>query len=170
MSNSLLAEIDPFICAEQKRSFLGYLSYEELPRLHNDFIASEPPLSVEFQFLKEQKNIVITGRIYGKLMLQCATCLEPMSFPVDIELGLAVIKDQLLVGLVPETYEPCVVENRCLRLTSIVEDEVLLTLPIIAKHDMCHVELPRTSASNDFVEETLVEKKNPFEVLKKLKH
>ncbi|ORU89774.1 MAG: hypothetical protein A6F71_02065 [Cycloclasticus sp. symbiont of Poecilosclerida sp. M] len=170
MSNSLLAEIDPFVCAEQKRYFSGQLSIKELPRLLEDVLASEALLDIEFQFFKEQKNIIITGRISGELMLQCAACLEPMSFPVDIQVGLAVIRDQSLMDYVPDSYEPCVVEDRCLQLSSIVEDEVLLTLPIIAKHDRCINDLPHTSASKDFVVEELEVKENPFEVLKNLKH
>ena len=101
-------------------------------------------------------------------MLQCAACLEAIDFPVDINLNLAIVKDDSLTAILPEGLDPKVVEDGRLMLSDVVEDELVLALPDIARHDKCPIELRKVSASTDFVEEVNV-KVNPFKVLEGFK-
>jgi uncharacterized protein len=168
MSKTLQIEVDPVLCGNQERHISGELRYEQLQQIQTDIDASSSPILAELMFSRVGKFVVLTGRISSNLVLQCAACLESMSFLVDIDLKLAVINDEALLGLIPTGYEPYLFDGDKLLINELVESEVVLMLPAIARHEVCPIELPTTSASKDFVLETDV-KKSPFEVLESLK-
>jgi len=168
MNNTLQIEIDPLLCAEQGRIFEGQINTKDMPRIVGEVGESATNIQVILEFSRRNKIIVVTGRISGNLMLQCAACLEAIDFPIDINLNLAIVNDDSLIGVLPEGLDPKVVEDGKLMLSDVVEDELVLALPDIARHDECPIELPTVSASADFVEEVNV-KVNPFKVLEGFK-
>lgn len=168
MSKSLQIEVDPLLCASQERVITGGLPYEELKQIQGDIESSSLPIKVDLMFSRAGKFVVLTGRISANLVLQCAACLESMDFSVEIDVKLAIINDEALMTLVPDGYEPYLYEGDRLLMSDVVEAEVVLILPSIGRHEVCPVELPKSSASKDFVHET-EKKKNPFEALEKLK-
>jgi len=168
MSKTLQIEVDPILCASQERSIVGELEYNKFKRINEDVESSSEPIKASLDFSRIGKFVVLTGRISGRLVLECSACLEPIDFPVDIDVKLAVIKDEALASLLPDGYEPCLIEGDRLTISDMVEDELVLVLPSIARHTVCPTALPTSSASKDFVLET-EEKKNPFEALRSLK-
>ncbi len=74
-------------------------------------------------------------------------------------------------GEIPPEYEQYIMESDKIRIPEMVEDEILLSMPQVAKHeaDDCPVDrsLQTGNASEDTGSET--ERKNPFAVLKNLK-
>ena len=168
MSKTLQIEVDPILCASQERNIVGELKYSQLTRIQDDVEPSSTPIKADLKFSRIGKFVVLTGRISCNLVLQCAACLELMDFPVDLDVKLAVINNEALLSLIPDGYEPCLIEGDHLMINHVVEDELVLVLPSIARHDNCPVELPHSSTSRDFVLEA-EEKENPFEVLKSLK-
>lgn len=168
MNKTLQIEIDPYLCADQRRVFSGKLMYQEMSRIHNDIDESTPDVQVDIEFAREGKFIVVTGRIQGYLVLQCAACLEALHFPIDIDVRLAVINDEALVTLIPKGFEPKIFDGEKLVLSELIEDELVLAMPDIARHDVCPVKLPNSSTSKDFVEELDV-KENPFKALEGFK-
>lgn len=169
MNKTLQIAIDPYLCADQRREYSGQLSYEEMERVHDSVLSSSQPIKVELRFAKERKFIVVTGRIYGDLMLECAACLGDMVFPISIDVRLAIINDDALVDSVPESYDPWLMETDKLMLSTLVEDELLLELPVIARHTRCSVDLPSTSTSKTYTEDDADIKENPFKALEALK-
>ncbi|PCI22724.1 MAG: nucleic acid-binding protein [Piscirickettsiaceae bacterium] len=169
MNKTLQIEIDPFLCASQGRMFDGQLGYQDMQRLQADVDPAMPDINIHMEFARKGKFIVLTGRIHGYLVLQCAACLGAIDFPIDIDLKLAVVNDEALLSLIPSGFEPHLFDGDKLLLSSIVEDELVLALPDIARHEVCSIELPRVSTSKDFVEEVDV-KENPFKVLEGFKN
>lgn len=168
MSQTLQTEVDPLLCASQERVVKGYLPYSELQVLQADIEPASEPIEANLMFSKVGKFVVLTGRISARLVLQCAACLELTDFIVDIDVKLAIINKDALVSAVPADYEPFLYEGERLLMSNVVESEVVLMLPDIVKHDICPVELPKSSTSKGFVLEVDV-KTNPFEVLESLK-
>jgi len=168
MSKTLQIEVDPILCASQERNIVGQLEYSQLTRIQDDIESSSESIKADLTFSRIGKFVVLTGRIYSNLVLQCSACLESIDFPVDIDVKLAVINNEELLSLIPDGYEPCLIEGDHLMISHMVEDELVLVLPSIARHTSCPVDLPHSSASKDFVLEA-EEKKNPFEALKSLK-
>ncbi|PCH85897.1 MAG: nucleic acid-binding protein [Piscirickettsiaceae bacterium] len=169
MNKTLQIEIDPYTCADQRRIFEGFISAANITRLEADVDSSTPDIKATLEFAREGKFIVLMGRIDGHLVLQCAACLEAVNFPIDIDFKLAIINDDSLTSLLPTGCEPKVYDGEKLLLSDIVEDELLLALPDIIRHEICPVELPHSSTSKDFVQEVDV-KVNPFKVLEGFKN
>ncbi len=168
MSKTLQIEVNPKLCASQERVIFGELPYKELKQIQQDIEISSGAIKAEVMFSKVGKFVVLTGRISSDLVLECAVCLELTVFPVDIDVKLAVINNESRLGSVPDGYEPYLFEGDSLLMSEIIESEVVLVIPFIARHDVCPVELPKSSTSKDFKFET-EPKKNPFEALEKLK-
>lgn len=167
MPNTLQIEVSPPLCATQEREIVGELLYEELKQIQTDIEPSSSVIKADLLFSKVGKFVVLTGRISADLVLQCAACLEPVDFPVNIDVKLAIINDEEMVSLIPDEYEPYLYEGDRLLVSDVVEAEVTLMLPTIPRHDVCPIDLPKSSTSKGFILEE--EKKNPFEVLEKLK-
>ena len=168
MTKTLQIEVDPSLCANQERNITGELSYDKLQQIQADIDISSSAIRANLTFSRAGKFVVLTGRISANLVLQCAACLELTDFPVDIDVKLAIVNDEARMGMVPDDYEPYLYEGERLLMSDIVEAEVVLVLPSIARHEVCPVELPKSSTSKDFTLET-EKKKNPFEALEKLK-
>lgn len=169
MSKTLQIEIDPYTCADQRRIFEGVVSVDNITRLEADIDSSTPDIKAVLEFAREGKFIVVMGRIRGYLVLQCAACLEAVDFSVDIDFKLAIINDDALIPLLPTDCEPKVYEGEKILLSDIVEDELVLAVPDIVRHEVCPIELPHSSTSKDFFEEVEV-KVNPFKVLEGFKN
>ncbi len=168
MTKTLQIEVDPSLCASQERNITGELPYDELQQIQADIDPSSSSIRADLTFSKVGKFVVLTGRISADLVLQCAACLELTDFPVNIDVKLAIINDEARASLIPDDCEPYLYEGERLLISDVVEAEVVLVLPSIARHEVCPVELPKSSASKDYGLET-EKKKNPFEVLEKLK-
>ncbi|MEO1889050.1 MAG: DUF177 domain-containing protein [Cycloclasticus sp.] len=168
MSKTLQIEVDPLLCASQERIITGQLPYGELKQIQQDIDVSSSPISVDLMFSRVGKFVVLTGRISSNLVLQCAACLELTDITVDIDVKLALINNEDRLSLVPDGYEPYLFEGDRLLMSDLIESEVVLVLPSIARHEVCPIELPSSSTSKDFMSEAEV-KKNPFEALANFK-
>lgn len=82
--------------------------------------------------------------VKGNVEMQCQRCLKPVSVAVDSDrlLYLAASEadaDRLEAALADEDIE-VIVAGQDLDLAGVVEDEVLLSLPIVSMHADCSVE------------------------------
>ena len=68
----------------------------------------------------------------------------------------------------PDAPEDVLVISSEFKLLDLIEDEVLMALPVVARHDTCPVEVRLTVADPGF-EAAAAEKRNPFAVLAELK-
>lgn len=72
--------------------------------------------------------------------------------------------------MLPESYEPLLLEESTVSLLEMIEDELILLLPLVAKHNTseCHVEQD-FAASPALVHDEPTEDQNPFAALEQLK-
>jgi uncharacterized protein len=70
----------------------------------------------------------------------------------------------------PSSYEPVLVQDGRLNIQDMIEEELIVNLPIVSMHDPkdCQIQLPLEVASN--VESLVqVEKESPFKIIESLK-
>ncbi|OGT36215.1 MAG: hypothetical protein A3F11_06640 [Gammaproteobacteria bacterium RIFCSPHIGHO2_12_FULL_37_14] len=169
MPEKLIPEhVDPFRYAEQALRLSGVVNIATMSRLSSMISANSGQVVVDFHFgIDEQGITLLKGHLQTELLLQCQRCLEPYNYEiiVDFVLGVASTYDEAK-GL-PECYEPVLTKEGHLALRELVEDEIILNLPLIPKHERqnCKIALPVTDSE---VEEGKV--KSPFQVLELLKH
>jgi len=100
-------------------------------------------------YLRFDKNdaghCVINGTVSATLSMQCQRCLEGTSVHVQSDLAIQVAEDEAQAGKIEEastdpldSLEVVVCDNGELDLLSLIEDELIMSLPIVANHDDVH--------------------------------
>jgi uncharacterized protein len=104
------------------------------------------------------------------LPLQCQRCLQPMIESVAFERDFRFVADeQTAEAQDDESEEDLLVYSKRFDLLALIEDELLMSLPIVPKHELCP-EPPKLSVSDAAFEQALsAVKPNAFAVLGSLK-
>jgi uncharacterized protein len=99
------------------------------------------------------------------LPLECQRCLKPVGVPLKMERSfLFVHGEDAAAQLDTDSEDDVLALTRALDLRELIEDELLLAMPLVPRHEVCPV--PLTVKDDDIV---LDEKPNPFAVLSALK-
>ncbi len=149
----------------------GRLSLSELPRTREVVVAdSGAPVDVSLLLEEDvQRRVVLTGRVQTRLMLPCQRCLEPTEEALDVEVAGIVVASDEAAAAVPREWEPILTEGDMLDVHALIDDELLLALPMIVQCDR-----PECRAAYDSEQKTPAhsparDKPNPFAALASLK-
>jgi uncharacterized protein len=94
--------------------------------------------------------------------------MQPMQYEVDSKLLLALVKLESKIEYLAEHYEPWLIENdEPVKLSELIEDELILALPIIPKHTEACLPEELWKAGDAVIEDEKPE--SPFAVLSALK-
>lgn len=153
---------DPFIIAERGRSYQGTIPFSQLDRLSDSLIDDRGEVRYALTFAKEDKVYMVTGQLKADLFLECSVCLDKMVYSVEAHTKLGIVSSFDEAALLPEAYEPLLVVDGQLRIKEIIEEELLLAIPIIPRHEECRVAKP--------IDQPPMRKlNNPFSILADLK-
>jgi uncharacterized protein len=168
MSERMLPEhIDPFRYAEQGLGLSGVINTTDMHRLKAGISLHTDKIAVDLQFgVDEQGLTFLKGHLKTMLVLQCQRCMQPFNYEILSDFLLGIVKSLDEVNTLPEHYEPAVTKEGQLVLRELIEDELILNLPIIPRHepDDCTVKVTQAEAG---WEQGKAE--NPFRVLRSLK-
>lgn len=121
--------------AGEKRAIDTELSSAELPRVAKAVLPGSGPFHVQFAFEAAQQGIILVkGHITGQLSVRCQRCLDDLVIQVDSHPRLALLFKEQQRELLTGDYEPITVPSGEVRVADLIEDEILLTLPIAPKH------------------------------------
>ncbi|BBL69981.1 YceD family protein [Methylogaea oryzae] len=163
MTERLPDFIDPLGLVKKQADMRGTAAVAQMPRLVEAVMEPVGEVEIELHFRREGRVPTIEGRVSADLTLQCQCCLGPLAWRVDSPVKLGVVATLEEANLLPETHEPLLIgDDPQVRLLDIVEDELLLALPIIPQHSRCGAH-----AEPESLEEP--GRKNPFGVLAALK-
>lgn len=171
--SSLPHTVDVFKLAVQGASLSGQIETAHLSRLGE--VAPVVPDSVHAElefFIGDEGFAEVSGSVRGEVSLSCQRCLGQLSQVLNGKFTLgAVRKDEDAVGL-PRRLDPWLVDSESSDLHALIEDELLLNLPIVALHPSgaCEPGL-RFSFGEDESNVAGKEagKDNPFQILEQLK-
>ena len=103
------------------------------------------------------------------LPMTCQRCLGPVEVAVSFDREFRFVATEELAAIEDEeSEEDVLVLSRNFNLAELVEDELLMALPVAPKHEVCPKPVKLSVADADFVDEP-EEKPNPFAVLASLK-
>ncbi|NVK43671.1 MAG: DUF177 domain-containing protein [Oceanospirillaceae bacterium] len=161
-------KVDPRKLAEREVRIQGLASVDGMPRLKSYLVEnSEGDISVDLLFSRDQQRIrTVTGSAEGRVHMACQRCLEPVEVAVQASFNLAIAPSEEAAKQLPRYYDPLVVEEEDVELWSVVEEELILNLPVVPYHDDCSIQ---TSFGEPAPEDEKAQKPNPFSVLAKLK-
>jgi uncharacterized protein len=163
--------IDPLLLADRNANIEGELPVSSLERVASLLSNDVGNVSVKLFFGREGRLATIDGHISAVLALKCQRCLEPLEWPVSSDIKLGIVSTLERANNLPEGFEPLLfIEEGKIPLVNIVEDELLLILPSIPKHqgDCVAPNMPinRPKPALKTVQAT---KENPFSILANLK-
>lgn len=170
MSLKLLPEhIDPLRYAEQGLSLDGRLKIADMQRLSANLADKDAEVAVKLQFgIDEQDITFLNGHLETRLSLQCQRCMEPLVCEIMSDFSLGIVNTLDEANRLSEQYEPAIATEGHLALRDLIEDEIILNLPIIPRHEPveCKVKFPLVDDSGW----DQGKGGNPFQVLESLKH
>lgn len=172
MNKRLPVQVDPFRFAERGAVIEGEIPVADLGRLSDSLAATSGSVAAVLTFARQERGIpTVTVEAKTELTLVCQTCLETYPHSVSIHSIIGLIEDEAQATRLPEEYEPYLVESGLLRPQDLVEDELILALPVIARHPQgsCPAEALLTATDDEDGEVAQGKTDNPFAVLAGLK-
>lgn len=158
--------VEPRKLVTQGASLSGNAPTAEMTRLADAVISMDEGAQVELQFFRDQEgHATVEGKVGLEVALQCQRCLQPVHKTLAGELHLGIAWDEERAEKLPARLEPWIVDTDVADLFTMVEDELLLALPIVAYHDADQCP-GTTSYSTGQFEDTA---ENPFGILAQLK-
>ncbi len=167
----LPAQIAPYKFARQARPLKGVLSLDEMARLQGLLANSDGWIDVDLTFGRDEQGVYFAiGSLQATVEMICQRCMKAMTVEVATDVKLGFCSDAGKVQEIPDAYEPCVIEDEPVALAELIEDELILALPLVALHpeQSCQPWLEKNRA--EVVEQEVTEKrKNPFAALEGFK-
>ncbi len=165
MRSGLPATIDPIQLADTGARLAGEIPVKAMARLRALCLDDRGKATIDLYFERGGKRGVrrVRGTITASVRVACQRCLEPMTLAIEAEFSLVVVPANEGSAL-PAPEADVLVADRPVSLNSLVEDELLLAMPMIPMHDMR--ECPATASRQAQPQA----RTSPFAVLDKLKH
>lgn len=116
-----------------RRSFEGTLPIETLSRLCEMLAGTDGLLQYELDFGRDELGIsYVDVHVRASLVLTCQRTLEPFTLPVAVDTRLGLIRrERDEAGLPPDCEPLLVAEDGRLNPADVIEDELLLALPLV---------------------------------------
>lgn len=169
-TNQLLpGSVDALKLCQQGVKISGFLPLVQLQRLSSQLYLAEGNVQAVLSFgMDEQSRKTVNGHLEAVLPLVCQRCLERLDVAVTSEFSLALVWNDDQAAQLPRTLDPVLMEGEEFDVPQIVEEELLLALPLVAVHEpgACHAPQLLGQPVDD---ESAEEKINPFQVLAALK-
>ncbi len=169
----LPVEVDPFRLAEARRMLEGEIPLMQMKRLLPLLANDEGAVQLSLEFGVDSMGLAnMTGTAQASLELLCQRCLEPMPWSLELQLALAFIRPDVDEAGIPGPYEPFVVESLPLRLSDMIEDEIILALPAIPRHELAQcpasewLQEDKTATTEKVADED--QRQSPFSALAEL--
>jgi uncharacterized protein len=142
---------------EQSKGLGGetFVSYSVQGEMHTDSAGlDEPWLHLSAQ---------------ATLSLVCQRCMVPVDQAISFERDFRFVASEALAEVEDEeSEEDVLVLSKAFNMLELIEDELLMSTPLVPKHEVCPVPVKLQAADPAFVEPAQ-EKPNPFAMLQQLK-
>jgi uncharacterized protein len=160
-------QIDPFQLADNNTTLKGDLSLSEMVRLTEFLCEKKGDVHIHLEFGRDALNFAfMRGSIKTQLKLVCQRCGLPMSLSLEIPVEDSPVHSDEEAQQLPENYEPLLLTGDTMSLIAMVEEEILLSIPIVPKHSIAECSIKPAQLIE--LEEKKEDKPNPFSDLKKL--
>ena len=92
-------------------------------------------IAVELRFgTDDEGRLLVTGTLDVAVELACRRCLEPLREPLHCALRVLVVDSEAELQALPDEHDAVVAADGDMDLLGLIEDELLLSLPLVPKH------------------------------------
>jgi uncharacterized protein len=168
MNTALPESVDAWRMVQARRSFQGTLPLAAMPRLRDSLASRDGAVAYELEFGKDDIGVALLHvRADATLPLTCQRTLEVFGLPVHVDAKLGLIVREEEESALPSGYEPLLTPDGHLNLADVIEDELILALPVVPLSPGAE-EQPRVWGETNETQDDDTQP-NPFGVLKKMK-
>ncbi len=137
-------------------------------RLSESLVDDQGAVSGRFVFERdEQRTVTFRSELDVTVKMVCQRCLDVVELPIHSECMYAVVNEGASTQHLPKGYDVLEVGEDPLDLLALMEDELMLALPIVPLHDLKDCQAPGPDEPGPSEDE--VKRSNPFSVLAQLK-
>ncbi len=176
----LPTRFDPENFADHATELNGLVAIRAMHRLQANILSAGPMVTVKLQFSRGLYGYPqAIGIASIKVCVRCERCLDEVELVLNAEINVLIKPDSdHLPGdgdnleTSPEFHE---YDGKSLTLSDLIEEELLLSLPLVPRHkdiSLCNQDMVAWLASNEASEEgqgevTVERAENPFAILKR---
>lgn len=142
-AGSLLpARVDADSYCDRRVSLNGNLQVRQLKRLDNLLLDSgSQSVNGVFNFDRDElKQSIVRGTIKTSVFAECQRCGQPIGLNIEAARVFGLARSEADFEAMPVEYEPVLLDKGGLELHTLVEDELLLTVPQFVYHEPLPVE------------------------------
>ena len=156
--------INPLRLAKNKERIDGFLNHDILVRLNGILLDNSGQVKYSLCFDFDASGICrITTSIDTEILLNCQRCLEPVNTQIRKCSTLGLYRNLEEFNKLENDYEPLQLREELISLELLVEEEILLAIPLAPTHGN------KSCIKSKAAMKTNLNKENPFSALKKLK-
>ncbi|MDU6412738.1 MAG: 23S rRNA accumulation protein YceD [Yersiniaceae bacterium] len=162
--------IDAVRTAQKRLDYAGIYLPEQVTRVAESVVSVDSDVESALSFnIDNQRLAVISGVSDVTVTLECQRCGKTFEHHVHTTYCFSPVVNDEQVEALPEAYEPINVDDFGeVDLLAMIEDEIILSLPVVPVHDSEHCEVSDADMVFGKLPEE-AEKPNPFAVLASLK-
>lgn len=157
--------IEPSKWADQSLVLAQRLPLQDFERLLMDAHGREGDVVVDMRFDRDPRGFVrALGTVSTCVSLTCQRCLREKQQPLTADVDVYLLNTDAEIERLDDSDEYVVLEQGQLNIRGLLEDELILVLPIVVRHDDCESSVPLQSDAGP-----APVKENPFQILASLK-
>jgi DUF177 domain-containing protein len=135
MSSDPSQSINPLRLAKSRERIKGSLVLDSLERLKAVLLENTGKLEYSLSFdFDESGTCIVESAIDSQLILECQRCLKPVVIEIHRISLLGVINDKNEIDALAKEYEPLQLDEENITVEELLEDELLLSIPISPLH------------------------------------
>jgi uncharacterized protein len=169
--------LDVLAFASDGDALAGEWPGADLTRLSDGQATPQDVQPSAVQWTLEGRRVPVAGgepeiwlhvRASTRAWLTCQRCMQPYELQLAVDRHLRFVRDEAEAEtLDAESEDDVLALPRWLDARELVEDEMLLALPLVPRHEQCPQPLPMSADVS--VDEVAPDRPNPFAVLQSLK-
>ena len=166
-----ISSIQPFKLANKQGELKFKWPVSEFKRLSEMLLSDAGEVRVKLEGLHDhRKRSLLMAEIEADLTLECQTSFQPIDYKVVNSTTYCAVVEESQFAEVDEEYEPVLVVDGYLDIKQVIEDELILSVPLVANKPLDEIQQKMSFGELDEAQ-IAAEKKadNPFSVLENLK-
>ena len=140
--------IVPYRWAIRNECYKAQLASLKLERFNDCVIKAAPHVSVILEFsINHQKLCQVTGHLETTVWLECQRCQEPMMQAIQIDLDMCIVQSEQALKKLSTKQDVYVMTAPDISIEELIEDDLIVALPLLPKHQDCQIKMPEASIS-----------------------
>ncbi|MBF7141526.1 MULTISPECIES: YceD family protein [Pseudomonas] len=169
LNDPIPPHVDPRKLADRGVTLQGSLPLADLERLCDLLSDNVGTVQAKLIFERaEDHTALMHSDLSVDVKMVCQRCLELVTLPIHSECTYAVVREGANTQSLPKGYDVLELGEDPLDLRAVIEEELLLALPIIPAHHPEECQQPAGLEEPEPTEDE-VTRSNPFSVLAQLK-